>query len=141
VGPGFDLTMSLLIYALRFNRQRVTILSAFVAISSITISSHHTPQAILLGLEGRSSPASSILSNICAGSDPETIDTGTIPTRYATILQNKTLFLAGHHRIHYDMDQDMLWRWDQVLNTHPNGMRFSCFDEAGDLLATNEYFR
>jgi Serine dehydratase beta chain len=35
----------------------------------------------------------------------------------------------------------MLWRYDQVLKTHPNGMRFSVFDEAGDLLATNEYFR
>ncbi|KAH9993682.1 serine dehydratase alpha chain-domain-containing protein [Russula compacta] len=38
------------------------------------------------------------------------------------------------------MDRDMLWRWDQVLKTHPNGMRFSVFDENGDLLATNEYF-
>lgn len=87
---------------------------------------HHTPQAILLGLEG---------------SDPETIDTGTIPSRYNTILENKTLLLAGTHRIKYDMDRDMLWRWDQVLKTHPNGMRFSCFDESGTLLATNEYFR
>ncbi|KAF8801264.1 L-serine ammonia-lyase [Phlegmacium glaucopus] len=86
---------------------------------------HHTPQAILLGLEG---------------SDPETIDTGTIPSRYADILQNKNLLLGGSHRITYDMDRDMLWRWDQVLKTHPNGMRFSCFGENGDLLATNEYF-
>lgn len=38
------------------------------------------------------------------------------------------------------MDRDMIWRWDQVLKTHPNGMRFSCFGEEGDLLATNEYF-
>ncbi|KIM44907.1 hypothetical protein M413DRAFT_442879 [Hebeloma cylindrosporum] len=86
---------------------------------------HHTPQAILLGLEG---------------SDPETIDTGTIPSRYAAILQNKTLLLGGHHTIAYDMDRDMIWRWDQVLKTHPNGMRFSCFGQGGDLLATNEYF-
>ncbi|KAF8518032.1 serine dehydratase alpha chain-domain-containing protein [Hysterangium stoloniferum] len=86
---------------------------------------HHTPQAILLGLEG---------------SDPETIDTGTIPCRYATIVENKTLLLGGTHRIHYDMDRDMLWRWDQVLKTHPNGMRFSVFNDNGDLLATNEYF-
>ncbi|KAF8196657.1 L-serine ammonia-lyase [Mycena galopus ATCC 62051] len=86
---------------------------------------HHTPQAILLGLEG---------------SDPETIDTGTIPSRYDTIVTAKSLLLAGHHRIHYDMDRDMLWRWDQVLKTHPNGMRFSVFGEDGDLLATNEYF-
>ena len=34
----------------------------------------------------------------------------------------------------------MLWRWDQVLKTHPNGMRFSVFGENGDLLATNEYY-
>ncbi|KAK0446636.1 serine dehydratase alpha chain-domain-containing protein [Armillaria borealis] len=87
---------------------------------------HHTPQAILLGLEG---------------SDPETIDTGTIPSRYDSILTSKSLYLGGHHRIHYDTDHDMLWRWDQVLKTHPNGMRFSCFGEDGDLLATNEYFR
>ncbi|THH32394.1 hypothetical protein EUX98_g1817 [Antrodiella citrinella] len=34
----------------------------------------------------------------------------------------------------------MIWRWDEVLKTHPNGMRFSVFDEDGTLLATNEYF-
>lgn len=86
---------------------------------------HHTPQAILLGLEG---------------SDPETIDTGTIPSRYQAILETKSLTLNGTHHIHYDMDRDVLWCWDQVLKTHPNGMRFSVFDENGDLLATNEYF-
>ncbi|KAM5532897.1 hypothetical protein V8D89_013449 [Ganoderma adspersum] len=86
---------------------------------------HHTPQAILLGLEG---------------SDPETIDTGTIPSRYTAILENKTLMLGGRHRIEYDVDKDMVWRWDQVLKIHPNGMRFSVFGEDGDLLATNEYF-
>ncbi|KAF8141652.1 serine dehydratase alpha chain-domain-containing protein [Boletus edulis] len=86
---------------------------------------HHTPQAILLGLEG---------------SDPETIDCGTIPSRYEAILANKCLQLGGKRPIHFDMDRDMLWRWDQVLKTHPNGMRFSCFGETGDLLATNEYF-
>ncbi|KAI0675459.1 L-serine ammonia-lyase [Trametes maxima] len=86
---------------------------------------HHTPQAILLGLEG---------------SDPETIDTGTIPSRYAAILENKSLVLGGRQRIVYDMDRDMVWRWDQVLKTHPNGMRFSVFGADGELLATNEYF-
>ncbi len=82
-----------------------------------------------------------MLTPIRTGSDPETIDTGTIPSRYAAILENKTLVLGGGHRIEYDMDRDMVWRWDQVLKTHPNGMRFSVFGENGDLLATNEYFR
>ncbi len=49
--------------------------------------------------------------------------------------------LGGRLRIEYDMDKDMVWRWDQVLKTHPNGMRFSVFAQNGDLLATNEYFR
>ncbi len=75
------------------------------------------------------------------GSDPETIDPGTISSRYADVLTNKSLILGGKHVIHYDMDRDMLWRWDQVLKTHPNGMRFSVFGADGDLLATNEYFR
>lgn len=79
--------------------------------------------------------------SVYVGSDPETIDTGTIPSRYEAIQTNKTLLLGGKHRISYDMDRDMLWRWDQVLKTHPNGMRFSVFGENGDLLATNEYFR
>ncbi|CAE6533457.1 unnamed protein product [Rhizoctonia solani] len=86
---------------------------------------HMTPQALLMGFEG---------------SDPETIDTGTINSRYDAILENKSLNLGGVRRIKYDMDRDMLWRWDQVLKTHPNGMRFSAFGEEGELLATNEYF-
>ncbi|KAJ3505810.1 hypothetical protein NLJ89_g7224 [Agrocybe chaxingu] len=86
----------------------------------------------------RFSWGSKVIQPLC--SDPETIDTGTIPSRYDGILENKHLMLGGHHRISYDMDRDMLWRWDQVLKTHPNGMRFSCFDKEGDLLATNEYF-
>ena len=57
------------------------------------------------------------------------------------MLDTKSIMLGGHHTIHYDHDRDMIWRYDQVLRTHPNGMRFSVFDKAGDMLATNEYFR
>jgi hypothetical protein len=39
------------------------------------------------------------------GSDPETIDTGAINSRYDAILQNKTLNLGGVRRIKYDMDK------------------------------------
>lgn len=104
---------------------------------------HHTPQAVLLGLEGK--PPHNLVkahpTHLPTGSDPETIDTGTIPSRYAAILETKSLMLGGKHHITYDMDRDMLWRWDQVLKTHPNGMRFSVFGADGELLATNEYFR
>lgn len=82
-----------------------------------------------------------IIHTIQIGSDPETIDCGTIPSRYTSIVENKTLMIGGKHRILFDMERDMIWRWDQVLKTHPNGMRFTVFDSEGDLLATNEYFR
>ncbi|KAF5337754.1 hypothetical protein D9757_014973 [Collybiopsis confluens] len=94
-------------------------------VATVKITLHHTPQAILLGLEG---------------SDPETIIPTTIESRYQNILNNKTISLGGQYLIKYDMDKDMLWRWDQVLPTHPNGMRFSAFDGDGTLLATNEYY-
>ncbi|KIK61547.1 hypothetical protein GYMLUDRAFT_42544 [Collybiopsis luxurians FD-317 M1] len=100
-------------------------LSLLAKVATVKITLHHTPQAILLGLEG---------------SDPETIIPTTIESRYNSILTNKVLLLGGDHLIKYDMDRDMLWRWDQVLPTHPNGMRFSAFDADGTLLATNEYY-
>ena len=114
-------------------------------VSNLGSSSHHTPQAILLGLEG-TPPTSLQIRNrhsgsIHIGSDPEDIETATIPSRYAFIQEQQVLHLAGRHRIEYIMERDMLWRWDQVLPTHPNGMRFTCFAENGDLLATNEYYR
>jgi hypothetical protein len=84
-----------------------------------------TPQALMMGFEG---------------SDAETIDTSTVGSRYQAILDNQILMLNGTHRIKYDMDRSMVWRFDQVLPTHPNGMRFSVFDKNGDLLATNEYY-
>ncbi|KAG1883889.1 serine dehydratase beta chain-domain-containing protein, partial [Suillus fuscotomentosus] len=48
-------------------------------VKTVKIVLHHTPQAVLLGLEG---------------SDPETIDTGTISSRYEAILTNRILHLG-----------------------------------------------
>lgn len=91
-----------------------------------TIYSHQTPEALMMGFQGN---------------DPETIDTGTISSRYQAVLTNKVLMLSGKKKIKFDMEKDMVWRFDQVLKTHPNGMRFSVFGKEGELLATNEYFR
>ncbi|KAG8946651.1 hypothetical protein FRC04_011545 [Tulasnella sp. 424] len=86
---------------------------------------HQTPEALMMGFQGN---------------DPETIDTGTISSRYQAVLTNKVLMLSGKKKIKFDMEKDMVWRFDQVLKTHPNGMRFSVFGKEGELLATNEYF-
>ncbi|KXN89382.1 L-serine dehydratase 2 [Leucoagaricus sp. SymC.cos] len=132
VGPSSSHTVG----PMRAGRIFITDLKELNLLEKVSALLHHTPQAILLGLEG----AKFNRPLLHTGSDPETIDTGTIPSRYVAIQETKTLMLGGYHRIHYDMDRDMLWRYDLVLKTHPNGMRFSCFDEDGTLLATNEYF-
>ncbi|GAA5958823.1 hypothetical protein JCM21900_003936 [Sporobolomyces salmonicolor] len=85
---------------------------------------HMTPEAVMMGLEG---------------SDPETIETSSISSRYASILAHSRLNLAGTHSIRYSHERDMLWTMDP-LPAHPNGMRFSVFDDQGTLLATNEYY-
>ncbi|CEL61781.1 L-serine dehydratase OS=Streptomyces coelicolor (strain ATCC BAA-471 / A3(2) / M145) GN=sdaA PE=3 SV=1 [Rhizoctonia solani AG-1 IB] len=67
---------------------------------------HMTPQALLMGFEG---------------SDPESIDTGAINSRYDAILLNKSLNLGGVRRIKYDMD-----RWgvfDRICSG--DGIKFS----------------
>ncbi|KAL8276426.1 hypothetical protein RQP46_011178 [Phenoliferia psychrophenolica] len=93
-------------------------------VRTLKVGLHMTPQAVMMGLEG---------------SDPETIETSTLSTRYDAILAAKHLQLNGTHSIKYDMDKDMIWRVEP-LATHPNGMRFSVYDEEGDLIAVNEYF-
>ena len=66
--------------------------------------SHQTPEALMMGFQGN---------------DPETIDTGTISSRYAAVLENRTLLLGGTRRIKFNMERDMVWRFDEVLKTHP----------------------
>ncbi|GAA5824056.1 hypothetical protein JCM11251_001503 [Rhodosporidiobolus azoricus] len=85
---------------------------------------HMTPEAVMMGLEG---------------SDPETIETSTIASRYSSILTTFRLTLGGTQSIAYSHQNDMIWSMNP-LPAHPNGLRFSVFDEEGTLLATNEYF-
>ncbi|GAA6027130.1 hypothetical protein JCM8097_002415 [Rhodosporidiobolus ruineniae] len=85
---------------------------------------HMTPEAVMMGLEG---------------SDPETIETSTIASRYASILSTHHLQLNGTHSIGYTHEKDMTWDM-RPLPTHPNGLRFSVYDGEGTLLAVNSYY-
>ncbi|KAF9786646.1 allosteric substrate binding domain-containing protein [Thelephora terrestris] len=85
--------------------------------SAATGKGHHTLQAILLGPEG---------------SDPEAIDAGTILARCQAMLDTKSIMPGGHRTIHHDRNRQMIWRYDQMLPAHPNGMKFSAFNEGGN---------
>jgi hypothetical protein len=80
-----------------------------------------------------------VLNLSLTGSDPETIETTTIASRYASILSTHRLTLGGTHAVSYAHEKDMIWDF-RPLPAHPNGLRFSVFDKEGTLLATNEYY-
>ncbi|KAI9620919.1 hypothetical protein H4Q26_013594 [Puccinia striiformis f. sp. tritici PST-130] len=78
---------------------------------------HMSPEALMAGFEGHS----------C-----EDVDTASIPTRYKSVCENKTINLGLAldpmgigHSVRFDIEKDLVWLWDCVLPQHPNG--FSSF--------------
>ncbi|KAI1432714.1 L-serine ammonia-lyase [Xylaria sp. CBS 124048] len=98
---------------------------------ALTGEGHMTPPALLLGLEG---------ANV------ETVDTAYVPSRFAEIKKEKKLFLGQDlagctgKLIDFDYERDFRWEWGRKLPMHSNGMRFTAFDEEGNMLATNDLF-
>ncbi|KAI0481379.1 serine dehydratase alpha chain-domain-containing protein [Xylariaceae sp. FL0804] len=98
---------------------------------ALTGEGHMTPSALLLGLEG---------ANV------ETVDTAYVPSQFTHIKKTKKLFLGkglpgGHGKeIDFDYESDFKWQWGKKLPLHSNGMRFTVFDDEGNMLATNDLF-
>lgn len=86
---------------------------------------HGTPGALLMGFEGEQ----------C-----ETIETTTIVPRTNEIKETKSLCLDGSHRINFDYEKHLILHFYETLPEHSNGMRFSVFNEQGDMIATNEFY-
>jgi len=86
---------------------------------------HGTGSAILLGLEGDS---------------PEEVDVDTAPSRVQTIREDARLNLAGSHRIAWEEVRDLVYRRNEALPYHSNGMRFGAFDADGEALDTRVFY-
>ena len=54
-------------------------------------------------------------------------------------MKNRLLRLASVRSIKFEKE-DIKYKGDKVLPGHSNGMRYSCFDKQGTLLATNVYY-
>ncbi|KAL7419223.1 hypothetical protein Q5752_006060 [Cryptotrichosporon argae] len=88
---------------------------------------HMTPHAVLLGLMGE---------------DPESVEVGRLARVMDEVRAVGEVELGLEHgktRVRFDLDRDLTWHLNP-LPAHPNGLRFTVFDGAGDMLATNEYF-
>jgi L-serine dehydratase len=92
---------------------------------ALTGKGHCTDRAILLGFEGET---------------PKTLEPATVAARLARIRIEGRLQLLGEREIAFDEELDLLWHKEQVLPRHPNGMRFTLMDEAGEVLMKEEFY-
>jgi L-serine dehydratase len=92
---------------------------------ALTGKGHATDKAVLLGL---------------AGESPDTVD----PARVELILQRiqteSVIRILGKHEVQFDESRDLLFRTDSVLPEHSNGMRFTAYDGAGNVLKSDEIY-
>ncbi|MCW8193682.1 L-serine ammonia-lyase [Proteobacteria bacterium 005FR1] len=134
VGPSSSHTVGPMRAAKRFTLalQQAGTLNAVVRVKAemygslgATGKGHGTPRAVLLGLEGE---------------DPETADVSGIAARVESIREHKQLGLGGSTPIHFVVDDDLVMHRRKCLPLHPNGMRFTAFDEAGQPLTIKTYY-
>jgi L-serine dehydratase len=92
---------------------------------ALTGKGHCTDRAILLGLEGEL---------------PETLEPVTVEARLERIRGAGRLKLLGEREIPFDEPMDLLFHRDQILPRHSNGMRFTAFDGAGELLSRESFY-
>ena len=92
---------------------------------ALTGKGHCTDRAILLGLEG---------------SAPESIEPDSIDEQLARIRQQHRINLLGEREIDFDEATHLLFKRNQVLPLHANGMRFSAHDAKGKLLYDEEIY-
>jgi L-serine dehydratase len=92
---------------------------------ALTGKGHCTDRAILLGLEGEV---------------PATLEPGTVEARLERIRGAGRLRLLGEREIAFDEPMDLLFHREQILPRHTNGMRFTAFDGAGEMLASETFY-
>lgn len=92
---------------------------------ALTGRGHGTDRGILLGLMGER---------------PDTVCPEAIEAKIATVAREKILKLLGERPIPFDIPKDLLFHAAESLPEHPNGMRFTAFDSAGNVLDARVYY-
>ena len=94
---------------------------------ALTGQGHGTLNAILWGLLGES---------------PETVEPTLLPVQLSLLSTSGALSLLNDpsKKIAFSMERNFNLHFTEFLPRHSNGMRFSVFNEAGSLLATQTYY-
>lgn len=86
---------------------------------------HGSDKAVLLGLMGL---------------EPDTVPVDDIERLIAQVHERHFITLAGTHERHLDPARDICFRGNDTLPFHPNAMRFTACDEAGQVLLQGVYY-
>jgi L-serine dehydratase len=86
---------------------------------------HRTDFAVKLGL---------------LGEVPHLVDPAAAQQRVDQVRRDGRMALAGEYVIGFDEATDLLLHMDKTLPQHPNGMRLTAFDDAGEVLMSRCYF-
>jgi L-serine dehydratase len=92
---------------------------------SLTGRGHGTDKALVVGLEGDT---------------PEAVDPAGIPARFAAVEAGSGIQLEGGPRLTFSVSEDLVFHRRERLPLHPNGMRFTAFDAAGQTLLQRVYY-
>src|ERR1700722_13778533 len=86
---------------------------------------HGSDKAVLLGLEGE---------------QPATVDVDAIPARLQGIAQRGALRVVGGHEIRFTKAEHLEFNRRKKLSYHPNGMRFTAYDDQGSVIRERAYY-
>jgi L-serine dehydratase len=139
IGPSSSHTMGPMRAALRFagelestglTSRTASILVDLYGSLALTGFGHGTDRAILLGLSGHT---------------PEGIDPAKIDAILGEIRAARKVELPGHRMIRFDEAKHLIFHRDQMypvanIVSHPNGVRFSAFDQDGALLSERIFY-
>ena len=103
----------------------VTIKAELYGSLGATGKGHGSDKAVMLGLEGET---------------PENVATESVSARLEEIRQSGTLNLLGEHPLRFDEKRHLVMHRRKALPFHPNGMRFTALDSAGEVLSTSVYY-
>jgi L-serine dehydratase len=92
---------------------------------ALTGKGHGTDRAVILGL---------------CGEQPESVDPAGVESQLAAIREAQSLRLGGEHTVEFVEVRDLLFRKEETLARHSNGMRFRALDASGTKMAEQVYY-
>ena len=86
---------------------------------------HHSDRAVLLGLDGQ---------------HPAALDPAAVEGIVERVTREKCVRPEGLDALAFDPETDLVFDFDEVLEGHANGLRFSAFDDGGRLRNSEVYY-